>query len=475
MALITVFFISQVRCSGEQSGCKRCRSVGVECRYPPREPRQRASTQGSSDRNTTGNTTDKSQQPPQRDPTSTAREQQQKTLQVPLPQYGASSKESGVLLTPVSPQIMEQVMDSEYSNQIQSVGDFDMDLASRFGDEQSVKGIGLDEWLEANCISDHTSLPSGMGSTDNLNLACFDAAMIDPGLMDDIDSMERAASLRNFDPTLSGCATPGLEFDQSPEDLPMSEAAGGGGGGSLYPPPESGLRRNERSRSSSTSNHRRPDRSPVSFASSSGSRSSTASSSSCSCLQLAACLVEDLAAKAATNNRASLDILLHDFRSALTQCTTILDCKRCVTARENNMLLAMAAKYMSTICECLAVCHAEMTRQTLGQDEEEGKGSNLNGRPHAEEMRFSTYLVQDSRERMQVLASLVNIQVGNFAEMIARLKTRPGVRRGHLLLLNEAGNKVNNLRVMLQHGGGSGGGGGGGNSLFGGGGMHSFY
>jgi len=231
--------------------------------------------------------------------------------------------------------------------------------------------------------------------------------------------------------------------------------------------------------------------------------------SSCSCLQLAACLVEELGAKAAASDRAGMDILLGDFRSALAQCGAILDCERCATARENNMLLAMAAKYMSTICECVAVCYAEMRRTQSGDhntyspvgrsarlssssisgsrrrggggggrgggDRGEDDGSGCGGRAdhhegdngRSDEIRFSTYLIENSHERMQVLGCLVNVQISEFAQMVARLKTRPGVRRGHIMLLTEAGSKVSALQAMLR-------GGGGGDSSFGSG-MHSLY
>lgn len=248
---------------------------------------------------------------------------------------------------------------------------------------------------------------------------------------------------------------------------------------------------------------RKPDyaqhesRSPVSSSSSSSRTtvSPVSRGSSCSCLQLAACLVEELGAKAAASDRAGMDILLGDFRSALAQCGAILDCERCATARENNMLLAMAAKYMSTICECVAVCYAEMrrtqggdhniyssvagggrlsngsasSRRGGGRGEDDGSGNRADresdhSRP--DEIRFSTYLIENSRERMQVLGCLVNVQISEFAQMVARLKTRPGVRRGHIMLLTEAGSKVNALQAMLR--------GGGGDSPFGSG-MHSLY
>lgn len=48
---------SQIKCSGNSSGCTRCVAMGMQCRYPPRESRKRKSTGG------TKTTVDTTQQP----------------------------------------------------------------------------------------------------------------------------------------------------------------------------------------------------------------------------------------------------------------------------------------------------------------------------------------------------------------------------------------------------------------------------
>ncbi|KAK3987242.1 hypothetical protein QBC44DRAFT_383326 [Cladorrhinum sp. PSN332] len=436
----------KVRCSGEPSGCNRCQAVGVECRYPPREPRRKAA-QGHRKMSGDDQTTSKNGKPqqPQRDQTP-AQEQENA-----FPRY-SEPNEAGPLLSAMSPQMLEQeMMESEYPYQNPSDGGFDINLASRCGGEQSVKD-GLDEWLDLNHILD-TSLPSSSGGADNLGY--FDTTMIDPGLMD--DSMERGDLL------ISGTAN-------ALYPLPQLEAARSESSGSTASKTNTSTstRSSNRSRrstlgtsSSYTNYSQHRSRSPVSF-SSSPSRTHVSRSSrglSCRCLQLSACLVEELGAKAAASDRAGMDVLLGDLRGALAQCATILDCERCVTARENNMLLAMAAKYMSTMCECVAVCYAEMRRTSScsnGGVQLNHESDYHHGGDRPDEIRFSTYLIENGRERMHVLGCLVDVQISEFAQMVARLKTRPGVRRGHLMLLTEAGSKVNTLQAMLRGGGGSG-------------------
>lgn len=167
-------------------------------------------------------------------------------------------------------------------------------------------------------------------------------------------------------------------------------------------------------------------------------------SGSCGCLQLAACLLEELGTKAAAGDRdrdrVRMDVLLGDFRDALTQCTDILDCERCVEAREINMLLAMSAKYTSTMCQRLAVCYADLKRARGSEKDGGGVG----------DLRFSTYQIESLKEQVEVLGCLVMVQIDDFAQIIARLKTRPGIRKGHLTLLAEARNKINALQVLLR-------------------------
>lgn len=197
----------------------------------------------------------------------------------------------------------------------------------------------------------------------------------------------------------------------------------------------------------------------------------------CCCLQVAACLVEDLGAKAAARNRATMDVHLGDFRGALAQYGNILDCKRCAAAREINMLLAMAAKYMGTLCERIVVCYTELKRTQgrhyppvsansswddaimVREDSFDGFDnrsrsvfSKTVGRTDGlmDEIRFSTYRIESNAEKMHVLRSLVTVQVTEFGQMLARLKKRPGIRRGHLALLTEARGKVHISELMLR-------------------------
>ncbi|KAK4220791.1 hypothetical protein QBC38DRAFT_493430 [Podospora fimiseda] len=418
----------KVRCSGEHTGCNRCKAVGAECRYPPREPRRKAAQgDGKMRRQSSSQGPGSGDDKPSSKNANLQKPQQQRDRTPAKEQENPSSANS--------PQIFdwEQMMESQYSYQNPIDGSFENNLAPSCSQNQSVKD-GLDQWLDMNQILD-TSLPSSSRVADNLDF--FDPTMIDPCMVN--DNMEYASqfgSFKTFDPPSSDCNSPGP--DQGTKDLLMS-----GMSGALYPFTQlSEPAPSESSGCTSTSSGNRSRHSTVGTSPSYTSNPSSRGPS-CSCLQLAACLVEDLSAKAAASDRADIDVLLGDFRSGLAQCSAIINCERCVTARENNMLLAMAAKYMSTICECVAVCYAEMRRTQQGSS-----SSN------PDEIRFSTYLIENNRERIQVLGCLVNVQINEFAQMVARLKSRPGVRRGHLMLLTEAGNKVNTLQAILRFRGG---------------------
>ncbi|KAL8878378.1 MAG: hypothetical protein Q9192_008464 [Flavoplaca navasiana] len=193
----------------------------------------------------------------------------------------------------------------------------------------------------------------------------------------------------------------------------------------------------------------------------------------CSCLNFTARLLEELGAENTRTDKATMDQLLGSLRCALTQCTSILDCERCKSLSNNNMLLAMVGQYMTVICERIVKCYVEQQRaqdqrQTRQQSSTSpsitgsenslgghlrGEGSDAMSKPGAfdtDVIWFSTYRIDNGSERMQVLQSLAKVQLLEFARLLKKLQSRAGSRRGHLVLLTVAEKRIKALRLMLQ-------------------------
>lgn len=186
----------------------------------------------------------------------------------------------------------------------------------------------------------------------------------------------------------------------------------------------------------------------------------------CACLHLIACLLEELGAESASSEQATMDLLLGYLRSALVRCNTVLDCERCTSLSDNNMLLAMVGQYMSTICERMVMCYiglqwAQEQRQSkqqapissllagvggAGGDQEDENGDTRG----ADDIWFSTYRIDNGCERMQVLQCLASVQLIEFSRVLEKLKARGGSHRGHLVLLTEAEKRIKAVQLMLR-------------------------
>ena len=186
-----------------------------------------------------------------------------------------------------------------------------------------------------------------------------------------------------------------------------------------------------------------------------------------------ACLLEELGAESASGNPARMDLLLSYLRGALARCSTVLDCERCTSLSDNNMLLAMVGQYMSTICERIVMCYFELQcvqeqRQSqqqqpsissllagvggVGGDQESENGGTRSGSGvlNADDIWFSTYRIDNGCERMQVLQCLASIQLTEFARLLEKLKARGGSHKGHLVLLTEAEERIKAVQSMLR-------------------------
>lgn len=199
----------------------------------------------------------------------------------------------------------------------------------------------------------------------------------------------------------------------------------------------------------------------------------------CRCLHSTARLLEELGARAVSSEPVALDVLLSCLRGALVHCAATLDCELCISLSENNMLLAMAGGYMSTICKRIVMSYSALLwAQKQEQNQRQwsksspgalgsaggavssenggtkGERNDLNGDKGAstapDEMWFSTYRIESTCERMQVLRCLVTVQLAEFSRLLDKLKARAGSRRGHLLPLTEAERRMRTARLMLS-------------------------
>ncbi|KAK2790571.1 hypothetical protein FQN53_009039 [Emmonsiellopsis sp. PD_33] len=206
---------------------------------------------------------------------------------------------------------------------------------------------------------------------------------------------------------------------------------------------------------------------------------------SCGCLHLATCLLEDLGAESNNSETATMDILLASFRQALSKLADILDCQPCIFLHESNMLLLMAAQYMSIASKRAAMSYLKLNRELeerqqqqsqdqrqsttatidtwnsnntplIGSTKEETRGFTCSipratGEPRGEDMIwFSSYHIEARSERMQVLRCLVTVQLTEFSQLVDKLKGRVGSGIGHLMLLAGAERRIRMTWKMLQ-------------------------
>lgn len=209
-------------------------------------------------------------------------------------------------------------------------------------------------------------------------------------------------------------------------------------------------------------------------------RATAIGSRKCSCLNLCAHLLEELGANSARKEPAPMDVLLGVFRDALRRCEHILGCEECSSRAENNMLLAMAALYMSVICCQIVACylrrHGEDSSSTsnkarskenfnwplpppLSHKQPVSSSSSDSGIQHCgtdkaaggeEDMWFSTYRIKSTLERKHVLTTLIMVQLAEFLNILETLRDRASSRSGQEALITEAIERHRLARSMLR-------------------------
>ncbi|KAK1977276.1 hypothetical protein LZ30DRAFT_270833 [Colletotrichum cereale] len=168
----------------------------------------------------------------------------------------------------------------------------------------------------------------------------------------------------------------------------------------------------------------------------------------CRCLNSTACLVEELGTKSASSDPVTMDVLLGYFRESLASCAAILNCNKCTLASEINMLLAMAGRYMSFLCERVIQSYVGLQRCNNGRPPSDfiystrrtdqamalGPGAKSEGVAYGEstvvDMWLSTYRIENGHERAEVLRCLVKVQISEFYKVLSKLKARSGGSSG---------------------------------------------
>jgi hypothetical protein len=64
-------------------------------------------------------------------------------------------------------------------------------------------------------------------------------------------------------------------------------------------------------------------------------------------------------------------------------------------------------------------------------------------------MWFSTYRIESSQERMQVLPCIVTVQLSEFSRVTERLKSRASSRSGYLVLLADMEKRIRSAKSIL--------------------------
>ncbi|KAL2760689.1 hypothetical protein ACRALDRAFT_1066833 [Sodiomyces alcalophilus JCM 7366] len=514
-----------VRCSGDPLGCDKCVAISAECQYPARDTRRkkRIDSALSHESNASSNAGSSSEQATSMN-------------------HGVSSGAGAAGPRPPSKQHHQHRKEQQQQQQQQS-----WPYAESAGDTgcPSLGTAGMvtfDEWQESDRSAFLHPMPEGPldplgeGGKDGLG----DHLMNDPFFRGD-DAFNVYAASENFDHMSSSNSFPSPDDGLPPSWMISMDSRAG----------TADMDRRHSNSSSRSSNHVRhesysrkfasgqtgwPDKGPGTPGQTSrilnptsaprgsqtnGSSAATPTTTttptsdgsspggSCRCLYLTARLLEDLGAKSAKSDPTSMDVQLGDFRDSLRQITAILECQKCLRRTENNMLLAMAGRYMSIICDQLVGCYVRLheargsedggperfgwrtepnsgaasappssssstsssssssgawNEASGGAELEAGKMSSRpasDGRAAAavvgaeaaaaaDEMWFSTYRVEGSWEWLQVLTTLVTVQITGFCQVLAKLKTRAGSQRGQLELLVEAEERTQTARNRLR-------------------------
>jgi hypothetical protein len=175
----------------------------------------------------------------------------------------------------------------------------------------------------------------------------------------------------------------------------------------------------------------------------------------CNCLYVTASLLSKLSDGKAHGDLNPTSVMLSNFRDTLGLCSTITSCNRCTSMRDNTMLLATVACYMGKICRRVSARYESFRRARM---ERRPLSSSLAGEGAWDALAyhgvsnvwFSTYHVQDDAERLEVLRSIMSVQIKDFWELLTILKRKSGQNNGSLAMLTGAEAEARKLALILE-------------------------
>jgi hypothetical protein len=175
----------------------------------------------------------------------------------------------------------------------------------------------------------------------------------------------------------------------------------------------------------------------------------------CNCLYVTASLLSKLSDGKAHGDLTPTSVMLSNFRDTLGLCSTITSCNYCTSIRDNTMLLATVACYMGKICRRVSARYESLRRAHM---ERRPLSSSLAGECAWDALAyygvsnvwFSTYHVQDDAERLEVLRSIMSVQIKDFWELLTILKGKAGQNNGSLAMLAGAEAEARRLVLILE-------------------------
>ncbi|KAI1734278.1 hypothetical protein F4680DRAFT_438870 [Xylaria scruposa] len=387
----------KIGCSGEQSGCQRCTTMGLECVYPAHRGRNKRQEK------TNGRCV------------VTQRDANVGT------QTASDRAESGVR---ESPRNSKEKLSLDDLHNIT----FDNDTC-------------LDESLFEPWILNN-GLDGGSASRSSIST---EASPFDFTTREVAFSLQSSSATMAL-PELSTIDTPlTSSSDPSPTD----------GVGELEPWPETGMAPDsDVSWAISTDGHSTADPSLEALPLEPRDKMRPRSSS-CRCLLSSISFLERLVSGAASCE-SRMDRLLGHVREAIETLAKFMACERCVAQVELNIVLAMAARQISVICGKVANGYKAMHMTTSAGDKSSPRGSQQrsehegSGSP-AIEISVSTYRV-NQRERLYLLKSLVTLQIAELQQhintMAWRYRNRPNP--GQAGALREAKNQIKLAQMAIS-------------------------
>jgi len=182
-----------------------------------------------------------------------------------------------------------------------------------------------------------------------------------------------------------------------------------------------------------------------------GPRSETCTASaSCCCLLSSISFLERLVSRSVSRDNR-IDLLLADVRNSIDTLAKFMACERCAARVEQNMLLAMAARQISVICEKAANRYKAMHLCGPGDKTFSQQDPDLDASAVPIDVSVSTYHV-NQRERLQLLRCLVTLQIVEFKQHINTLKSRYRTRpnQGQAEALIEADNHIKLAQAAIS-------------------------